>query len=108
MRPCDPHECNDPDPQRARRSAPAAQISGGAGRHVAVRLPARRAAAIGRTADAGGVPRALEGAARGFPFHFARRGDPRRTRPRMIVVDASVVVDVLMATPEAAAVDLRL
>src|SRR5436853_1202705 len=38
MRPCDPHEQDDPDPQRTGRSAPAAQIPGSAGRRVTFRL----------------------------------------------------------------------
>ena len=68
-----------------------------------IRDPAER-----RTTDHGGVPSAFEGAAAGHPFHIASRGNPRRAGPRVIVVDASAVVEVLLGTPAASTAERRL
>src|SRR6266576_3717456 len=108
MFPCCTHGRDDPDPQRAGRFASATQIASGAGGYVAFRLPAPRDRPDRRATYDGGVPGSLEGAAAGHSVHIASRGDPRRARPRVIVVDASAVVEVLLGTPAAAPIQRRL
>src|SRR5207248_455256 len=102
------HDKDDPDPARSgRRSSPTA-VARGARRHVAVRLPAPRARSRGRAADSGraaGAPRV--GRTREAPCSPERRRS-RRASLAVIVADASVILELLLQTRFAAAVERRL
>src|SRR5690242_11744931 len=102
---CWSHVSDDSNPQRAERAAPAPQIARGARRYVIVRLLAERNPRGGRTPNDRGAARAAAAAQLGLTAHGAGRRGPRRARSRVIVLDASVLLELVLRTPAAAAVE---
>src|ERR1700675_4101465 len=93
------HEHDDPDPQCARCVAPRDQVARGIGGNVAVGLPAARNPSAGGTADAG---RDAGAAASPTTAETVARGGGRgacRARARMIVIDASALIEALLRMP---------
>ena len=108
MNACHPHVHNDPDPQCSRHAAPDAQGAGGAGGHVAVRLPARRNSRSRGAPDRRGTARTHREPGARDPYRAACRGDPAGTRFPLIVVDASVVFELLLLSENTGTVAERL
>src|SRR6266404_2514454 len=104
---CSAHACDDPDPQCSRCALSQAQIPRCPRRDVALRLSSRRTAPGGRAADARRTARATGAPPRGNPHCLAGTGGPRRARRRVIVVDASALLEALLRTPATAAVEER-
>src|SRR5271169_4475185 len=105
MQSCYPHVHNDPNSKCAGCVASSSQITCGAGGHVALRLSVERASASDRAADARRVASAFGAPRWNDPFGGAGSGGPRRTRPPMIVVYASALLEALLRTPAASAVE---
>src|SRR5688572_1420269 len=99
MQLCFAHADDASSTQCARRSAPNPQGQGSPCRHVALGLRPRRAPPPGRTAHA---RRASAAPCPTKPGAAARGGRPSgsgRAALAMIVVDASVAIEVLLQTP---------
>src|SRR3954451_13617851 len=108
MHACSTHNNHDPDPKCAGPIAPPAEVARCLGRHVPLRLSARGNPRSGRASDDRGAETSPGGP---LPRHTrgrARRRRPPRTRPPVIVVDASAFLEVLLRTPAAEAVETSL
>src|SRR3954447_547992 len=105
---CLSHDNDDPDPECAGPVAPPAQVARCFGRHVPLRLSAGGNPRGGRAPDDRGAEASPGGS---LPCHArrrARRCRPRRARSPVIVVDASALLEVLLRTPAAEAVETSL
>src|SRR5207342_3345431 len=74
----------------------------------ALRLPAGRARTSRRAADARGDAGQNPQSNARFPEDAGRHGDPRGARVRVIVVDASALLEFLLQTPLGSRVETRL
>src|SRR5205085_4542803 len=105
---CFTHGRHDSNSKCAGYAASQDQIACGAGGHVALRLPAQRDSPGGRAADARRAASAFGAPPGNDSSHGAGRGGSRRARSPLIVVDASALLEVLLRTLAAKAVEKRL
>src|SRR6266702_409879 len=105
---CYAHVQDDSDPQRPRRPAPHAEGAGGDGGYVALRLSVARAAAGGGAANAGRVPGTVATERASEAACVAGRHHSRDARRTVIVLDASVVVELLLGTQAADSLAARI
>src|SRR4029453_7902785 len=100
------HDDSDPECSPCPPSQP--QIASGPRRQVSLGLSPRRAAPGGRAAYPRRAARAFGPPPCGSPQCHAGTGGSCRARRRVIVVDASALLEALLQTPAAAAVEERL
>src|SRR5262245_30882285 len=108
MRACSAHVEDGPDPQRAGRAAPQAQESGGGLGTDALRLPARRAPASGGATHARRDARPDSRSKAADLEDPCRGGHPGGARVRLIVLDASALLEFLLQTSLGLRVEARL
>src|SRR5260370_39450740 len=105
---CYAHVQDDSNPQRSGRPAPHAEGARGDGGYVALRLSVARAAAGGGAANARRVPGTAATERAGEAACVAGRHHSRDARRAVIVLEASVVVEVLLGPPAADSIAARI
>src|SRR5258707_445661 len=105
---CYAHVEDDSNPQRSGRPAPHAQGARRDGGYVALRLPLVRDADARGPPDIARVPGAVAPARASQGAQVCSRHHPGGPGRRVIVLDASVIVDLLIRAPGAEAIERRL
>src|SRR5919108_3848903 len=104
---CYSHAQDDPDSACARCASSDAARAGGARRDESLRLPPRGAVAVGRAAHRRGAARAPRRLGARQRPRVAGSRSPARAGARVIVTDASVILELLLRTRVAEAIEVR-
>ena len=101
------HAQDDSNPQRPRRATPPAQGEGFVAGHVSLGLSAIGNTPHDRTPDTPGTQGAIAPSCIRKSCCFSSRGRQGGERRTLIVVDASVVLELLLGTPESPVIEKR-